>query len=315
MKKRLISLLMTAVLLLAVLAGCGKEPEPEPTPEPTPDPHAGEIEVTDGAGGTIWVDESHVLTPFSLDRYAFSVTNGIVNYAKEGLTLSRGIDVSEYQHEIDWQAVAASGVEFAIIRVGYRGTSVGALNADSLYAQNIQKAQAAGLKVGAYFYSQAASLMEAAEEAVFTAQLLKGYNLDLPVFYDWENFGDEGWRTNDVSPETVTACCLEFCKLLESEGIAAGVYSSIPHVYWQYVLDELDGLTVWMGDPGNWPEFYYEHTYWQYSFTGTVPGIEGNVDLDVLYLPEQAQAPQLMNMSGAEPAAETAAPVGTGAAG
>ena len=314
MKKRLLSLLLAAVLLLCLLSGCHKEPEPEPTPEPTPDPHAGQVEVTDGAGGTIWVDEAKVLSPFSLDRYAFSVTNGIVNYTKDGLTLERGIDVSEYQHEIDWQAVAASGIQFAIIRLGYRGTSLGSLNADTYYAENIQKARAAGLKVGGYFYSQAVSLMEAAEEAVFTAQLLEGYHLDLPVFFDWENFGDEGVRTNDVSAETITACCVEYCKLLASEGIAVGVYSSIPHVYWQYLLDDLDGLTVWMGDPGNWPEFYYEHTYWQYSFTGTVPGIEGNVDLDVRYVPQSS--PQIMNMSETEPAAQTSVPVsGTEAAG
>lgn len=309
MKTRIMSLFAAAALLLCLLSGCRKaEPEPEPSPEieVTVDPHEGMIEVTDGAGGTMWVDEAEALTPFPLDRYSFSVTDGIVSYAKDGCRLIRGVDVSEYQHDIDWEAVAASGIEFAMIRIGWRGYSGGTINADTLYRQNIEGAQAAGLKVGAYYFSQAVSVVEAAEEAVHTVKLLEGLHLDLPVFYDWETIGTEPARTDDVDADTLTACCLEYCRLLESEGIPSGVYSYIPVVYLKYHLNDLQGLTVWMGDPGNYPEFTYDHSIWQYSFTGTVPGIEGDVDLDVMY---EITAPagevdtssvQVMNMTEAE---------------
>lgn len=240
--------------------------------------------MTDGAGGTIWVDAAEEAVPFAFDRYSFSVSDGRVTYLKDGLTLMHGVDVSEYQHEIDWQAVADAGIEFAIIRVGWRGFSGGSINEDEMFRRNIEGAQAAGLKVGAYFFSQAVNVLEAAEEAVFTAELLEGYSLELPVFFDWETIGTEPARTDDVDAETVTEACLEFCKLLESAGIEAGVYTYIPSVYYKYDMDAIKDMTIWMGDPGTWPEYYYEHQIWQYSFTGSVPGIGGDVDLDVIYI-------------------------------
>lgn len=285
MKKRVLTIFAVLALLAGMLSGC-KQPETEPSPEIeiTPDPHEGQVEVTDGAGGTIWVDAAKEAVPFTFDRYSFSVSDGRVDYLKDGLTLMHGVDVSEYQHEIDWQAVADAGIEFAIIRVGWRGFSGGSINEDEMFRQNIEGAQAAGLKVGAYFFSQAVNVMEAAEEAVFTAGLLEGYSLDLPVFFDWETIGTEPARTDDVDAETVTEACLEFCKLLESVGITAGVYTYIPSVYYKYDMDAIKDLTIWMGDPGTWPEYYYEHQIWQYSFTGSVSGIEGDVDLDVIYI-------------------------------
>ena len=307
MKTRITSLFAILLLLAFLLSGCrgAKEPEPTAEPEITADPHAGMIEVTDGSGGAMWVDEAEDLTPFSLDRYSFSVTDGRVTYTKDDGILRHGVDVSEYQGEIDWEAVAASGIEFAIIRIGWRGYSGGTMVADELYRENIEGAQAAGLQVGAYFFSQAVSVVEAAEEAVYVTKLLEGYTLDLPVFFDWEKIGVEPARTDDVDAATLTACCVEFCRLLESEGIAAGFYSFIPAVYLEYDLNELQGLTAWMGDPGNFPEFYYEHSIWQYSFTGSVPGIAGDVDLDVLY--RVTASPQAMDMSRAEDAAGTEA--------
>ncbi len=315
MKTRILSLFAAAALLVCLLAGCRgtREPEATPEPEPTVDPHEGMIEVTNGAGGTMWVDEAEALTPFSLDRYSFSVTDGVVTYTRDNGSVIHGVDVSEYQHDIDWEAVAASGVEFALIRVGWRGYGGGTLNPDELYRQNIEGAQAAGLKVGAYFFSQAISIMEAAEEAVYTAELLKDYTLELPVYFDWEKIGVEPARTDDVDPDTVTACCVEFCRLLASEGFDTGVYSYIPDIYTHYRLDDLQGLSFWVGDPGNWPEFYYEHSIWQYAFTGSVPGIDGEVDQDVMYVvTADAQAefePQAVDVS------RTPEPAGTEAEG
>ena len=311
MKKRILTILIAAALLAAMLTACGRkaEPEPTPTPEPTatPDPHEGMVEVTNGAGGTFWVDESETLTPFSLDRYSFSVTDNVVSYSRDDCTLLRGIDVSDYQNEIDWAAVAASGIDFAVVRVGWRGYSGGTVNEDNRWRENIQGAQAAGLKVGAYFFSQAINILEAAEEAVYTAKLLEGFTLELPVFFDWEIIGVDEARTDGVDKQTVTDCTLEFCRLMESAGFRAGVYSYIPVVYEKYDLDALEGLPVWMGDPGTWPEFYYEHDIWQYSVTGIVPGIEGYVDMDVMYDRSAASEPAMPT----SPVKESATPAET----
>ncbi len=290
MKKRILSVFVLAALAALLLAGCGrKKPEATvspvmETPEPTVDPHEGMIEVPDGSGGTIWVYEAEDLNEFPYDRSLFTVSDSDVTCAVEGLTLLKGIDVSEYQSSIDWTAVRGAGIDFVMLRCGWRGYSGGSLNEDTCFRQNFEGAKAVGLKVGVYFFSQAVSVMEAAEEAVFTARILKGCDLDLPVYFDWENIGEESARTDDVDAATVTAAALEFCRLLESEGYRTGVYGYIPNVYWMYELNELRGMDLWIADLGVGPEFWYDHTTWQYSFSGTVPGIEGNVDMDVIYV-------------------------------
>ncbi len=285
MKTKILTIFALAAILLGLFSGCGiGTPEPTPEPTATPDPHEGMVEVTNGSGGTFWIDEAEDLTSFSLDRYAFSVENGVVSYHGDGCELRRGIDVSDHQGEIDWTAVAASGIDFAMIRIGWRGYGQGTLNEDNRFRENIEGAQAAGLDVGVYFFSQAVSVLEAAEEAVYTAKLLEGYTLELPVFFDWEFIGVEPARTDDTDTATISAACVEFCELLAGEGYTPGVYTYIPAVYSHYDLNALAGLSVWMGDIGTWPEFYYEHDFWQYSITGSVPGIEGDVDLDVMYV-------------------------------
>ena len=283
MKKRILSFIAVLALFASCLTACGRKTQEPSEPMETPDPHEGMVEVSDGSGGMMWVKEAPDLTPFALDTAAFSVTTGIAAYSGEDCTLTRGIDVSDHQGEIDWQAVAASGVEFAIIRCGWRGYSGGSLNEDAHFHANIEGAKQAGIKVGVYFFSQATSLLEAAEEALYTVSLLEGYSLDLPVFFDWELIGTEPARTDDVSGATVTDAALEYCRLLESAGYDAGVYAYLNLAYFTYDLNRLKDVTIWMGDPGTWPEFYYEHSYWQYSVTGAVPGIEGDVDLDVMY--------------------------------
>ena len=290
MKKRLFSIFAAALLLMPLLSGCGREEpaEPEPTETPAPavtaDPHAGMVEVSNGAGGTVWVDEAEGLPLFPLDRTLFSVTDGAVSYAGEGCELRRGVDVSEHQGDIDWLAVKSAGIDFAILRCGWRGYGGGSLNEDTYFRRNLEGAHAAGLEVGVYFFSQAVSVMEAAEEAVYTARLLEGCTLELPVYFDWEIIGTEPARTDDTDAHTVTQAALEFCSLMESSGYRAGIYSYIPNVYTMYELDSLAGMEFWMGDPGTWPEFRYDHAVWQYSFTGNVPGISGDVDMNVMYI-------------------------------
>jgi GH25 family lysozyme M1 (1,4-beta-N-acetylmuramidase) len=288
MKRKRLWIWAAALVAVCLLSGCfgrqtAEESPSEEAVEETPDIHAGQVEVADGYGGTMWVDEAENLSVFPLDTSAFVRSGDDVTYTGEDYTLVRGIDVSDHQTEIDWQAVADSGIEFAIIRCGWRGYSGGSLNEDTTFRQNMEGAKAAGLKVGVYFFSQATSMVEGAEEAIFALNLLEGYSLDLPVFFDWEEIGVESARTDNVSGETVTAAALEFCRLVESAGYDSGIYAYLNLAYFTYDLNQLEGITIWMGNPGSAPEFYYDHTYWQYSFTGSVDGIQGDVDLDVIF--------------------------------
>ncbi len=292
MKKQIILLFAAALLLTALLPGCSRS-KPEPTPEPiatsppmpTEDPHIGETEVLDGMGGTMWVPEAPNLTPFGLEPTNFTVTDQIPSYTgQEDLTMRRGIDVSDHQMEIDWQRVADYGIDFAIIRCGWRSYDNGTINEDSRFRENIQGALDAGLDVGVYFFSQALNIVEAAEEAVYTLHLIEGYDVTLPVFYDWEPMPYNSSRSANVDGSVVTACCLEFCQLVEAGGYEPAMYAYNMLAYYTYELKQLEGITLWLADPGTKPIFYFDHTFWQYSYTGAVPGITVDVDLDAMYV-------------------------------
>ena len=286
MKRRFFAIAVAAALLAAALIGCGKE-EPAATPEPTitPDPHEGEVQVLNGTGGYKWVKDAPNLAVFPFNPTTFNVIDQIPSYGGENLALRRGIDVSDYQGDIDWEQVADYGIEFAIIRCGYRSYGAdGALKTDGHFHRNIQGALDAGLEVGVYFFSQATSLWEAAEEAVYTIRLIENYDVTLPVFFDWENIGVDAARTDYVNGRQLTDYCVEFTKLVRSAGYEPGLYAYLDIAYDTYELNRLAGITFWMGDPGTKPIFHFDHSYWQYSYTATVPGIEVDVDLDAMYI-------------------------------
>ena len=273
--KRLAAL-FSAIVLLICLSSCGKET--------VSDPHAGMVSVSDGAGGVMWVHLYNDLPVSTFSSTDFYSDGTYTDYNGTGYTAKRGIDVSEHQGVIDWQAVHDDGVQFAIIRAGYRGYSEGGLFEDTYFTQNIKGALAAGIKVGVYFFSQAVSTQEATDEAEYLLTLISGYNISLPVFFDWEYVTNDGeTRTEDVSGSTITDCCLAFCSVVESAGYKAGVYFYRSLGYYDYELDRLSNLVFWASTPGEYPDFYYKHSMWQYSCSGTVKGIEGSSDLNLLF--------------------------------
>jgi len=281
MSRQLRPLLLSLLLLCTAACGAG----------PTPDPHEGMVQVSDGAGGLIWIRPVEGLPVNELDPASFSaLPDGRISYAGDDALALHGIDVSEHQGEIDWKAVAASGVDFAILRAGYRGWSEGALREDPFFRQNLQGARDAGLRIGCYFFSQALNPDEAREEAQFLLSLLDGIPLELPVFFDWEETGADT-RTAGASPSAVTDACLAFCESVREGGYEPGLYLYRRLGYQFYELDRLQGIPLWVGALGDAPDFYYEHRFWQYSITGQVPGIAADVDLDLWFIPAPEPIP------------------------
>lgn len=197
-----------------------------------------------------------------------------------------GIDVSEWQGDIDWQQVKDAGIEFAIIRLGYRRSETGELSTDEKALTNLQGAAEAGIPTGAYFFSQAISTKEALEEAEYALSLLEGYTLTYPLIYDWEYLGEEA-RTADVDARTLTDCIKTFCSRVEEAGFQSMVYFN-PHFHENEVLylEELTDYHFWLAMYDTQMDYPYQIDMWQYSCTGTVPGITGEVDLN-LYLPRK----------------------------
>lgn len=191
----------------------------------------------------------------------------------------RGIDVSKFQGSIDWNAVKADGITFAIIRCGYRGYGSGALVEDSTYRQNIQGAINAGLRVGVYFYSQAINEAEAVEEASMVLSLVSGYSLPLGVYYDTESVG--GGRANALSAAERTACAVAFCETIRSAGYSAGVYSYASWFYNALNFANISKYNIWIAQYRDTLSFSYKHNIWQYTGSGSVKGIAKPVDMNI----------------------------------
>lgn len=196
--------------------------------------------------------------------------------------VSLGVDVSHHQGQIDWQQVADSGVEFAIVRLGYRGLSGGALHTDDFVHENLEGARCAGLKVGAYFYSQAVSVEEARQEAAFALEILGDTRLDMPLVFDWEQES----RTEQVSVETATACAIAFCEAVKAAGFEPMVYFNSYQARNLMDMEQLECYPWWLAMYEVGAEFPCRMDIWQYSCTGSIPGIEGQVDLN-LWFPEE----------------------------
>ena len=194
-----------------------------------------------------------------------------------------GIDVSKYQPNIDWKTVKASGIEFVIIRVGYRGSSTGVLVEDPYFKQHIKGATDAGLKVGVYFFTQAITKAEAVEEASMALSLTEGYNLAYPIFIDTERVSGNA-RANNLDKATRTEIVDAFCKTIQNAGKKAGVYASKSWYNNQLNASKLDNYCIWVAQYNTECTYTGRYSIWQYTETGKVPGISSYVDLNISYM-------------------------------
>ena len=234
------------------------------------------------AGTKVYVAEDIPKNPYDPDLFQFN-SSGYLTYDSDDYTCAVGIDVSRYQGNIDWQKVRSSGVQFAILRLGYRGYgSAGNLAMDDTFYRNLQGAQAAGIQVGAYFFSQAITPQEAAAEADFCAAALKGYTITYPIVYDWEPYEvSVGARTEGLDDETLTQCSKAFLDRVKELGYTPMLYSNPTYFYRHLDMTQLTGCPLWLANYVEMTSFYYQYDIWQYSCTGSVPGIEGYVDLNI----------------------------------
>lgn len=214
--------------------------------------------------------------------------NGRFYYSIEGKAESRtGVDVSEHQGYINWDAVAKDGISFAFVRVGNRGLTTGKLSQDEYFEYNAKAADQAGLKVGAYFFSQATTEEEAREEADFVIERLQGRNITYPVAYDHERLADTPGRADDLSPEQMTKNAAAFCARIQEAGYTPMIYGSMKDLL-RYNLPDLAHYNIWLAQYNvNAPTFNQYFSIWQYSNTGSVSGIDGNVDMNIQFLAEK----------------------------
>lgn len=247
------------------------------------------LDVTEGTFrySNYWIEpfSADEVEPFGYDTALFSLDGEFMTYGDGSVSYEIGVDVSEHKLEIDWQAVADAGVDFAIIRIGGRLMQSGGLYEDAYFRANLEGAKAAGLKVGVYFFSQAINAEEGLEEAEFVLDLLDGAELDYPVICDWEYLGGSTARTYGVEPADITAGIGAFCSRVEEEGYQAGLYFNAYCGYIKMDLRELTDYEFWYAQYSTRPSFRYHFQMWQYTSSGNVPGINGNVDMNISFVP------------------------------
>ena len=195
-----------------------------------------------------------------------------------------GIDVSRWNEGINWGKVKEAGIEYAIIRAGYRGSATGALVEDKYFRQNIEGALKAGVPVGLYFFTQAVTEVEAVEEASMVLALCKEYDITYPIFIDTEKAGENG-RANELDKKTRTAICQAFCETIRNGGYKAGIYASKNWYENKLNTDILpDDIYIWLAQYGDEVTYGGKYHMWQYTSSGRVLGIEGRVDLNLSFL-------------------------------
>lgn len=207
-----------------------------------------------------------------------------LTYSEDGETRSQvGVDVSDHQGEVDWQAVASDGIDFAFVRVGNRGYTEGGLSVDGRFAENADGAEAAGLEVGVYFFSQAVSVEEAREEADLVLSQLNGCALSLPVAFDHEPVADPSGRANNLDRATLTACAVAFCERVEAAGYTTMVYGNKGDMA-RYDRAALGDRPVWFAEyDAAVPSGQFDFAIWQYTNGGSVAGIATPVDLNLRF--------------------------------
>ena len=237
------------------------EPQSQPESEPTIPPETNPYTVKD-----FQYDQNNYLRCLRQDSYA-------------------GVDVSAFQGDIDWTKVKASGIDFAIIRLGYRGYGKAGRMVEDEYAQdNLKEATEVGLPIGAYFFSQALTIEEVDQEIEFMLEILGDYKLDLPIILDWEIPGVENPRTKNMDAITLTELQRYYCQVMTEKGFQPMVYFNWHQSRTLLKLSELEDYPFWLALYQDRMTYPWHVEMWQYTDQGRVPGIEGNVDLNV-YMP------------------------------
>ena len=209
-------------------------------------------------------------------KYYFNKETG----AKESYTC---IDVSRYQKDINWNSVKAAGIEYAIIRVGFRGYGeAGNLCIDPYFEQNIKGAKAAGIKCGVYFYSVAKNIAEAVEEANFVLNAISGYTLDLPIAVDVEHVGN---RVSNLTAKERTDNTIAFMEKIKQAGHKTMLYTYYNYYNKYLQKSRLSDYILWMAYYTNDSSLLGDIIYdgWQYASDGSVSGVEGNCDMNVIF--------------------------------
>ena len=213
---------------------------------------------------------------------------------------SLGIDVSTYQNKIDWKQVKEAGISFAMIRVGFRGYGTGKILMDKYFYDNVKGAIANNINVGVYFFSAAVNELEAQEEAAWTLNAIKGYDITYPIAIDIEIFGNRSdTRLYGVSDHQMTSNALAFVNYVKNHGYTPMIYSYMNALTNRFEVGRFGSTRIWLAQYNDKVTYKGNYHMWQYTSEGSVPGIEGRVDMNVAYFSVTNDISKQQSISGA----------------
>ncbi len=194
----------------------------------------------------------------------------------------KGIDVSSWQGEIDWEKVKATGIDYVMIRCGFRNLTNDEIHVDKTFHYNIKEANRLGIPVGVYFYSTAINEKEALEEASFVLNLIKDYDVIYPVAYDFEMFNEK--RTKNVSDRTINNNAIKFLDYIRAHGYNGMIYTNLSALNKHWNIEMFEGFRIWYAQYIDKSTYEGKYDMWQYTDNGRVDGIVGEVDLNESYI-------------------------------
>lgn len=276
-----------------------KYPEESEAPVSTKPVESVEIEVvendpsTDGHH-TLIVNEKGeeewlLISPY-LPKHEYDFTNlvsksGLMKYYEDGrLTSYVGVDLSKNQDYVDFGKVKKAGIEFAMIRLGSRGYGTGQLTLDEYFVDNVRRADAAGIKVGIYFFSQAISTEEAVEEANMVLEQIAEMSIDYPIAFDMKKISNDSARTDKLTKSERTKIAKAFLDTIKAAGYKAILYGNKEWLLKEIDYSKLTDVDVWLSQDKDIPDYPYRFTMWQYETQAVVDGISGYVNLDISFI-------------------------------
>lgn len=228
------------------------------------------------------VSEPEIVYYYNIDQFKKD-ENGLMTFTDPDYMYTTGIDVSQFQHYIDWEQVAQENLDFVMIRAGYRGAIEGLLHTDEYYEHNIQGALDNNMKVGVYWYSTSLNTEELDEEIDYLLELIEPYDISYPVVYDMEPyFQDEnGGRIHVLSVQEKTDLANYFCDRLEEKGYKTMIYGNSDWLYNNLDFNRIRDREIWYAAYQSKPSMIDRFTMWQYSNRGIISGIDTDVDINI----------------------------------
>ena len=238
------------------------------------------------------IEDGYINVPYNnlANKHEYQFDNSLkrngefYEYEDEKYKSKIGIDVSSYQGDIDWKKVKDAGVEFAILRLGFRGYGEkGIILIDEKFEENYQNAINNEINIGVYFFSQAINSNEVNEEIEMILNNIKDKKIEYPVIFDLEKIKNDSARTDNLTQEEITNLALEFCNKIKESGFKPCVYGNAKTFTTRMKLESLNDYEKWYADYMEKPLYPYDFNIWQYTENGKIDGIAGNVDINICF--------------------------------